>query len=349
MGEQSAGGMQRKRSSTLDVINVIACILVVCLHHNRMVHSFEDTAAWRQSLAVECIGYCAVPLFLMISGANLLGYREKYSTKVFIKKRVVRTVLPWLFWSVAILLLNVRLGILDADSLRLRNAADLILNYKVESVYWYFGTLFACYLAVPVLSAVRHDRKLLWFVAALNFIFISTLPIISQWTGFTWTLDVPVVGSNIIFIILGYLLCTEKPPRSRRLLIYAAGLAGLLFRWIYTYHYSVLSQTTDVSIKGYARFHSVLYACAVFVLLNQIDWDRILSPRCRKAIAWLSGCSFGVFLIHRRVMYFEMRFLGIGERSLAWRTVYIAATYLVSLLIVSALRKIRFLKWTVGG
>ncbi len=349
MSENAYAGKQKKRDISLDVINIIACVLVISLHHNGMVHSFEDTIRWRQSLAVECIGYCAVPLFLMISGANLIGYPDKYSTKVFFQKRIVRTFVPWLFWSIVILILNVHLGLLEIEPFSFRNIVDLIINYKVESVYWFFGTLFACYPAIPVLSAFRRDRKMLWYIALLNFIFLSLLPVINQWLGLSWSLDIPVIGSTILFFILGYLFYTERPAKRQRILIYAAGVFGLAFRWIYTYHFSVIRQTTDTTIKGYIRFHSVFYACAVFVLLNQIGWNRLLPEWMKKAVTWLSGCSFGIFLIHRRVMYFEMKWFRMNGHRLAWRTVFIIVTYLVCLTIVTVLRKIKVLKWTVGG
>ena len=96
---------ERSQSRILyfDVLNIAACIAVIFLHHNGIVHSFTNTLAWRESLIAECAFYWAVPIFLMLSGANLLNYREKYSTKVFFKKRIIRTVIPWLFWSAVML------------------------------------------------------------------------------------------------------------------------------------------------------------------------------------------------------------------------------------------------------
>lgn len=73
MGEQ-----KKQRLLYIDILNILACLAVISLHHNGLVHSFEDTLAWRESLVVECGLYWAVPVFLMITGVNLLNYREKY-------------------------------------------------------------------------------------------------------------------------------------------------------------------------------------------------------------------------------------------------------------------------------
>lgn len=42
--------------------------------------------AWNTSLIVECLFYFAVPVFVMLSGANLMNYRKKYDTKTFLLK-----------------------------------------------------------------------------------------------------------------------------------------------------------------------------------------------------------------------------------------------------------------------
>ncbi len=346
MGEAAA---KRERDLSIDIMNILACISVICLHHNGLVHSFADTLGWRQSLVVECVCYWAVPVFLMISGANLMNYREKYSTTDFFRKRIIRTVIPWLFWSIVILLLNTRLGILEIDPPTLKQAIYLIVNNKVESVYWYFDALFACYLAIPVLSLLCSSRAILWYIFGLNFIFLSVRPVLNTWLDFSWGLDVPVVGSCIIFVILGYLLNPREFTRRQRYLLYLAGIAGLVFRFVYTLHFSVLNQTTDTSIKGYNIFHSVLYAAAVFVFLKHVPWNRCLPGWLKKWVPAISACSFGIYLIHRRVMYFEMEFLNLGNGHLIWRTLCIPLTYLISLGIVMIIRKIPVIKNVVGG
>lgn len=339
----------RERDLSIDMMNILACISVICLHHNGLVHTFVDTPGWRQSLVVECVFYWAVPVFLMISGATLLGYREKYSTAEFFKKRFVRTVIPWLFWSSVILIVHVKTGKLTVDPPTLRQALSMIFNNKVENVYWYFSALFACYLAIPVLSLLKNERNTLWYIVALNFFFLSVRPVLKTWFGFSWNLDVPLVGSSIIFVILGYLLNTEMPSAKIRKRIYILGILCLIFRFVYTLYFSVLNQETDTTIKGYNMFHSVFYSVAVFLVLKNIRWNTILPDRVKKIIPSLSACSFGIYLIHREVMAMEMHVLGINDQYAVWRILCIPLTYLVSLTIVAILRKIPVLRMTVGG
>lgn len=94
----SLGGGQ-KRIVYIDILNIAACIAVIFLHMNGFAHHYAPNSLWKSSLVFECIFYWAVPIFLMISGANLLDYRKRYDTKTFFKKRFTKILIPWIFWS----------------------------------------------------------------------------------------------------------------------------------------------------------------------------------------------------------------------------------------------------------
>lgn len=333
---------EKKHSRILyfDILNICSCMAVVFLHHNGIVHNFSNTRAWRESLIVECGFYWAVPIFLMLSGATLLNYRSKYSTKKFFEKRVVRTVIPWILWSVIMLFWKISTGELVLKSHSPFYFADLVLNYKIESKYWFFGALFACYLAIPVFSLLCDNRRILWYTVILNFVLSSCLPVLKCWFGFGWNLDVSVVGSLMIYVLLGYLLSTEKLSAKQRRILYVCGAGGFLFRYIYTYVFSVKNGQTDVSIKGYVMFHAVFLSVAVFVWAQSVNWERWLPEIIIKKLPFLSSCSFGVYLIHSIVMYYEKMLLHISVQGHFWRILMVPCTYLISLAIICLLKKI---------
>mgnify|MGYP000156850345 FL=1 len=61
--------MSSKHILYYDILNILACISVVYMHSNGIVHTYSDTSAWRQSMFVESVCYWAVPVFFMLSGA----------------------------------------------------------------------------------------------------------------------------------------------------------------------------------------------------------------------------------------------------------------------------------------
>ena len=344
-----------KRRLYIDVINIISCLAVIILHHNSMVHTFEDTLNWKISLGVECGFYWAVPVFLMLSGVTLLNYREKYDTRTFFEKRIRRTVIPWLFWSVILLLWKLATDQLNIEA---QSGSDLFIqvfnllfNNKIESTYWFFGALFACYLTMPVFSMIANARRTLWYVVILNFIFLSSLPLLNVWFGLSFSLDIPIVGSLIIYVILGYLLDEYGLSRRQRWIVYGLGLFGLLFRYVYTLILSINTEVTDTSIKGYVRFHSVFLSVAVFVFLKHVDWEKVIPGKIREWLPIISSCSFGIFLIHKVIMYYERATIGLFEintKSIIWRVGFVPVTYIVCLVCVMIMKRIPGIKKMMG-
>lgn len=89
----------KNRILYFDILNIFACICVVYMHctYNAVI---TDGAPWVVSRIVTCVAKPAVPIFVALSGANLLNYRNKYDTKTFFKKRFSRILIPFVAWSV---------------------------------------------------------------------------------------------------------------------------------------------------------------------------------------------------------------------------------------------------------
>ena len=332
-----------------DILNILAILAVLALHHNGIVHSYRAGRAWKESLVVECVFYWAVPVFIMLSGATLMQYRKRYSTAAFFKKRILRTVVPFLLWSLIMLLWKTQTGALDLTGKSFRDVCNMIGTYQIETSYYFFGVLFACYLAIPVFSLLTDNRQILWYITAINFLFASVRPVLKTWLNFEWSLDIAVVGGLAIYLLLGYLISTTDLKKPTRLLIYAAGIAGCALRFIYTYVRSIRAGATDTSIKGYPMFHAVFLTLAVFVFVRQIPWETILSPRVKKAAAWLSARSFGIFLVHKIVLYYELEFTHLKNTSFIWRILMIPVTYVISLAVVTVLKKIPVIGKVICG
>ena len=124
-----------------DILNVLACICVVALHCNGIVHEYSNTAVWKQALIVEVIAYWAVPVFFMLSGAKLFTYRQKMDTETFLKKRIFKILIPWLIWC--ILWLNYRVVV--SRSIHITSVRELVVilykgifNNELQGIYWFF-------------------------------------------------------------------------------------------------------------------------------------------------------------------------------------------------------------------
>ena len=337
--------MNKKTSNSnrviyFDILNIFACFAVILLHHNGIVHNFSNTLAWKESLVIECGFYWAVPVFLMLSGANLMNYRSKYNTVTFFQKRILRTVIPWLLWSFLTLLWKCKTGKFTLESHSVKYIFDLIVNNRIMPIYWFFSALFACYLAIPVFSLLLERKKILWYIVLLNFIFASCLPLLNMWFGISWGLDIPVVGSLIIYILLGHLISAQEFSPGMRIIIYILGIGGFLFRFIYTYIFSMQKGETDTTIKGYVMFHAVFLSVAVFEAAKNVPWNRLLPDRFLSKLSVISSCSFGIYLIHPVIMHYEKLFFHMSVSQHIWRFGFVFCTYLISFFIIYVIKLI---------
>lgn len=333
----------KKRVLYFDLLNIVACICVVALHCNQMVHTWMPGKNWAAGLIIEVVCYWAVPVFFMLTGATLIRYRERYDTKTFLIKRFQRTVIPFLFWSAVLYFYIVIYR--DGNAFGPRRMINAILNNEIEQVYWFFFPLFSVYLALPALSLLSDNKKALTYMAGVSFLLVSVLPFACSAIGISWpgSISIPVCGGMLVFVIIGYLLSETNIPKRTRMIIYALGIASMLFRYTYTYISSNALGYVDRTYFDYIAFPSVFLGVAVFVFFKHLDTTR-LEP-LSKQLAKLSGCSFGVYLIHKPILdYVIMDALGVPMTSVLLRTIGVIVLYLACVLLVLFLKKIPILR-----
>lgn len=89
----------RIRFTYLPTLSVLACLSVIVLHCNNCFFEGPSSSIWLEVSFAHSFFYWPVPVFFMISGATLLDYPERMDTRQYLKRRVRRTFIPFLFWS----------------------------------------------------------------------------------------------------------------------------------------------------------------------------------------------------------------------------------------------------------
>ena len=344
---------ENKRYFYMDVLNIIAILSVVILHCNGVVHTFSTARWWKTSLIIDVLFYFAVPIFIMLSGANLMNYRDKYDTKTFFKKRVNRVLIPLISWTTIMCIWKI--GIIKEICLKDINIVtfiNMILNNQIDYTYYYLYVILGIYITMPLLSQLTDNkyRKTLWYVVFVFFIFNAFIPNILLLFGINWNGDFSIqIGGYLIYVILGYLLSTQEIKKKYRYIIYVLAILGMIYRYVTTY---ILSFDANMLIRttwGYMQFHAIIQACAVFLLIKNINFKKIESnPKYVNIVSKISGCSFGIYLIHLIIKHYEVNLLNINVYSWEWRVFGFIPTYLISLLIVYIIKKIPIIKKIVA-
>lgn len=334
-----------KRVLYFDILNICACFCVICLHCNGAVHYlYENSHVWHQALLVETVCYWAVPVFLMLTGATLLNYRNRYSTKVFFQKRLMRTVVPWFFWSGVIFFSRLLRGRLE-EGVTVIDFIPMLLNNQIESVYWFFPVLFSIYLAIPVLATlleIKNARTIFWYMFLLGFVTYSVFPVVFKLWHLSWNsaFNFPLLGGGyILFVILGYLISTEENRPKYRYIIYFLAILSMVFRYVGTIILSMQDHALNKTLFGYIQFHSVILAVAVFLFFKHFPFDRFLSS-WSGILSKLSACSLGIYLIHKIVMSTLIRLFSVSVIAWQWRYLAPFLIYSICLCIVLVLKKV---------
>lgn len=337
---------KKTRVVYFDLLNVFACFAVLMLHHNGIVHNYDvNTLAWKQALAFEVVFYWAVPIFFMLTGATLIKYREQYSTKIFFKKRLLKTFLPFIAWSVILLAYAYFFGNFPYENIKEIFNAIIVTRVPHGDIYWFFIPLFSLYCFIPVLSLLKEYKAILWYMAIFIFITHSCLPVLFNILSIKYNFSIafPTAG-YVLFLIIGFLFSELELTKKQRVLIYLLGIISAIIRYVGTYHYSVLSGKIDKYLFSYMHFHSVLLALAVFIFVKELSSRSFFNTNLSKILYVMSSCSLGIYLLHKLVMSLELRILGITPDNFYWRFLGALMTYFICFLIVFFSKKIPYLQ-----
>ncbi len=344
--------MNRKYVPYYDLLNICACFAVVCLHTNSAVWSFSYDSGWIGSMVIETVFYWAVPVFLMISGATLIDYRERYSTKEYFKKRISKTVIPYLIWSAIAIgwCVFARKSLTAADISSPIKIINIIMTNGANSVYWFFPVLFAIYMCIPVLGMIPGDKRLgrrggYTYLIIISLVTISALPLLCRLLGIQWngSLRNPMCGGYLVLPLLGYYIANTDIRKRYRVIIYILGIAGWGIHFGGTIYLSYKTGMCDSTFKDYVNLPAILQGAAIMVAFKYMKL-RHISDSFIRIIRIISGASFGVYLAHYYFIDIALIKFNINNMSWQWKVFGPFGIYLAALICVLICRKIPLLK-----
>ena len=333
-----------------DLLNIFACFAVVALHVNGAVHTFAKTRNWVSCMFIEALFYFAVPVFFMLTGATLMNYRKRYDTGAFFKKRIFKTFVPFMIWSIIGICWSIfyTKGMKISDINTPAKFISAVINCKGMGIYWFFPALFSVYLTIPLFSLVDEDKRIgkkgIFTYLILVYIVLNVLlPFVCRLTGIQWNsaLNAVSCGGYVVWFLIGYLLANTDINKKFRILIYILGLLGFFMYFYLTVQNSFKTGRFDKTYAGYMNIPAIFMGTAVFVFFKYGKWNFIdKHEKAVRLVRNLSSASFGVYLIHYYLKDFSIRHFGIDPRSTLYRIVGTFIIYGLSVIIVRVIQKI---------
>lgn len=361
-------------SQFLRLLSILAVLTIHATYTAQMNYRHPETADMVDFIGVllNQLSRFAVPVFVFLSGYGLaIRFRDGQSLFAsatdFYKNRMMRIGIPFVVWTIGLLLLSHRMGwfpeIGMAGSLWKSVKTLLWTMWATGADYhfYFFTIILWCYLFFPFLIRIRLGSALNYAVLALLLLLQLSYQTPSHLFFHELGIDRPKFPSSFFFSWLFYFYAGITLARKdasnetvhRPLTIVLAALAVTLSFAVVFAEYLYRNDGQDPgNFDHFHRYTIWLYAMSTGWLFRSLNdrLDRFLSRRVRfgSVVSYLAGISFTVYIIHTwilRVLADLPLFLKLG---LLFALAFGAAAALDRLLSRRDVGIVRFLRLALG-
>lgn len=342
----------------LDTLRTLAMLGVIFIHVSSPLVNMaygKNMPFWWIGNVVDSAARFAVPLFLMLSGATLLG--KDYKLSEFYKRRFLRVLVPFLFWIVVYwvyrwIVLLPKQQPHDFQSI-LHWAVNLFLSEGVSKHFWYIYMIVFIYLFVPFLGKGLRKLNLpaipnlllLWVILTFA---CKSVPL----NMYGWSSDYAskLLGYFLYsgYLVLGYYL-SKLPVYATKIRYLAAVIfmASVLVSAIFTYFFSKNARSLDLSMYGYLAINTIIQSIAIFMWIKDSSFNNKYLNRFFETV---SNYSYGIYLVHILVIgvFFNNGIFWTMAHPLISLPLIIVMTLVCSFGIIFVLRKIPLGKYVAG-
>lgn len=282
-----------------DYLRVFASFAVILLHINGLRwYSADVNGEWQIFSVYASMVRCAVPAFIMISGALFLSRDRKIKTVY--SKYILRMVTAFIFW-----------GFIYAVDYGGSKKKILLNTIEGEYHMWFIPMIIGLYIATPILRKMIEDEKITKYFIAVTFVMTFMVPQILQLTkdfggnllkevmnalnSDLENMDFHLVLGYLSYFVIGYYLNKIELSKKSRLFIYALGIAGLATTILLDSYLAVKTQTPVSTYYLHFTVNVLMQSAALFV------WFKYHSPNCEwlsKIMSKLAKYNFGAYLVH---------------------------------------------------
>ena len=289
------------KKNYISILNVLACIGVVILH--TFETGYTSDANFVFEVLIRAIAYCAIPLFFMITGATLIDYRERYDTKTFFKKRLLKVIIPLIIWSIIYFIINFFKGKFSINDLSFKFVFEYFFLVKTNPIFWFFVVIIGIYLAIPVISLIPQEsrRKAFLYIIIITFVFNQFLPDLLYHLNLNYNYDLkfPLTYSGwISFIFIGYYIDKYEIVKKHRVIIYVLGIIGFLTMVVPTIFISYHKNESCSWFDEYYDAPCVLYSASVFLFFKSKINNNQIVTKIMPFFNFVAPTTLGIYVLH---------------------------------------------------
>ncbi len=320
----------------ISLTRVLAIVFVVMLHSAAFYYNNFNAAnyGWLVGNAGNALSRWAVPVFVMISGALLLGNNKTSDYKVFYKKRFVKILIPLLVWSVFYTLIWFYQ---NPETATLTEGLQNIISGHPYYHMWFLYMILGLYAFTPIFNKIISiiDKKEALYVIIGLFI-LSSISITQKYlTNSSEPLWVYWFIQFIPYYFSGYYL--SKTPINIDLRVSLGfSLICALSIFIASYYMSI---TYDKTQYFYEPLSPLVIFMSLSVFVSLMKWESVFSNS-------LANLSLGVYLIHPFFLlaFFKIfKSFSLSQPLIGFISSWILCT-IMSFALIYILKKIPFVR-----
>lgn len=268
--------MNTKKEVYLEILRIIAICFVIFNHTGLngywlFTQRTSGTLSFYIYLFLSLFCKFAVPLFMAISGAVLLGRTDEPVKKN--AQRIFRIVIVLVVYSFIYYLQSIYLG---ECTFSWKDYVVNLIAGNISAHLWYLYLYLAFLISLPILRRLAQnlDDKLFAYMIILAVVFNGVIPCFEYALGFTLNANVKVT--------------------------WIVNLLALIAEEILTIHWGI--QTNEWKGEIYHNRFAIVNAIAIWMTvkcyLEKVNWGQ----RVQSVVLSVGKSTFGIYLIHVLLM-----------------------------------------------
>lgn len=277
-------------------LRVFATIMVVLIHTSGgglLRYANIPHEWWWTCHVINGFGKFSVPVFVMISGALLLGKEIDFFP--FLQKRFLRVWVPFTVWVMITVLYH---NFFENRQISFKKAFIDYLTMGAGNLYghfWFIYMLLGLYLITPFVNyfVVKAKTSEVVFFLVLCLVSCSIFPLINEFTGISIRLDLQNFGGYLGYFVAGYVLKNSSLYLNKW--IYVVGFLVGYGVTILGYYWQISPVgKTNPYFYQYLSPNVILMSICIFIFFRDV-LNKEYFPKIMNA---LDATSFGIYLSH---------------------------------------------------
>ena len=339
----------------IELAKTIATFFVVLLHTAApALYRLGDIKFefWRYANIYDSSVRLAVPVFFMISGALLLGKDTKGSVPIFLKKRILKVLVPLVGWSAIYIFFSKY--ILHKDISILASLMQMFFSTQYYHL-WFLYVILGIYFFIPIFQTFINNStiKLQLYFLTLWILMVSIVPLMNKLFPLKIPNHMPMMSGYIGYLLIGYIIARMQITKKYFYLAICIFTVSTMSTIVLTEYFSLQSNKFDGFFYGYFSVTTLPQAVS-FLMAIKFFGERVevnIKKRLIPIIYKLSLTSLGIYLVHPIVLWIISSKLNIHVLNGGNPIYLVPATaglvFLISFIVTRILQKIPIVQMIV--